>query len=130
MAAVAAAGPVGLAVGLAGSPAEEPVATPGGDVAQLLDIDMDQGAGSGVFVAADRLAGGPVQVSEAADAATNQDGMHGGGGQPNPRGDLGRPQPLGPAQVHHLAHQRRGVRRGEWWGRLDRSAIPADPWSR
>jgi hypothetical protein len=36
----------------------------------------------GVLVAADRLAGGPAQVSEAADAAVDQDPMHGRGGQP------------------------------------------------
>jgi hypothetical protein len=39
-------------------------------------------ARGGVLVAADRLAGGPVQVGQAADAAADQDGMHGGGGQP------------------------------------------------
>jgi hypothetical protein len=35
-----------------------------GDVAQLLDIDVEQVAGVGVFVAADGFAGDPVEVSE------------------------------------------------------------------
>ncbi len=61
MAAGLAAGAVGLAVGLAGGPAQEPVTTPGRDVAQLLDIDVDQVAGMRMLIAADRLAGGPVQ---------------------------------------------------------------------
>jgi hypothetical protein len=56
--------------------AQEPVATTGGDVAELLDVDVDQGPGMGVLVAADRLAGDPVQVGQAADAAAAQDGMH------------------------------------------------------
>jgi transposase len=53
--------------------------TSGGDVGQLLDVDVDQLAGTIVFVTADRLAGGPVQVAQAADAGADQDGMHGGG---------------------------------------------------
>jgi hypothetical protein len=60
----------------------------------------------GVLVAADRLTGGPVQEGEAADPATDQDGMHGGGGQADPGGNLGRPQPLVPAQLHDLADHR------------------------
>jgi hypothetical protein len=44
VAAALAAGAVGLAVALAGGAAQEPVATTSRDVAQLLDIDVDQGA--------------------------------------------------------------------------------------
>jgi hypothetical protein len=101
-----AAGAVGLVVAHPSGPAQEPVATPGRDVAQLLDVDVDQLAGMVVFVAADRLAGDPIHIGQAADATADQDGMHGGGGQPNPRADLGRPQPLGPAQVHDPPHHR------------------------
>ena len=57
------------------------MATPGGDVAELLDVDVDQGTGMGVLVAADGLAGGSVQLGEPADPAADQDGMDGGGGQ-------------------------------------------------
>src|SRR5829696_8992709 len=106
VAAALAAGAISLAVGLAGGAAQEPVAAPGGDVAQLLDVDVDQRAGIGVLVAADHLAGGPVQMPQTADPAANQDGMHRRGGQADPWGDLGRPQPLGPAQMHDLADYR------------------------
>jgi len=47
VAAALAAGAISLAVGLAGGAAQEPVAAPGGDVAQLLDVDVDQRAGIG-----------------------------------------------------------------------------------
>ena len=129
MAADAAAGAVRPAVAPPGRAAQEPVATTGRDVAQLLDVDVDQGAGLGVLVAADGLAGGPVQSTQPADAAADQDGMDGRGRQPDLGGDLGWPEPLPPAQVDDPTHQRRRVRRGLWWGRLDRSTIPAGPWS-
>jgi hypothetical protein len=92
-----AAGAVGLAVTGPSGPAQEPVATTGRDVAQLLDIEVDQVAGMVVFVAAHRPAGGPVQIGQAADAAADQDGMHGRGSQANLGGDLGRPKSLLPA---------------------------------
>jgi hypothetical protein len=37
-----------------------------GDVAQLLDVDVQQRTGVVVFVAADRLAGAPVEVGQTA----------------------------------------------------------------
>jgi hypothetical protein len=40
-----------------------------GDVPELLDVDMDHRARVGVFVAADRLAGGPVDVRERVEPA-------------------------------------------------------------
>jgi len=58
------------------------MAAPSGDVAELLDVDMDEVAGMAVLVAADRLAGGPVQMGQAADAAADQDGMHGRAASP------------------------------------------------
>ena len=54
--------------------AEEPVAATGGDVAELLDIALDQGAGMGVLVAADGLATDPVQLGQAADPGADQGG--------------------------------------------------------
>jgi hypothetical protein len=42
-----AAGAVGLTVAASSSAAQEPMATPSGDVAQLLDIEVDQLAGLG-----------------------------------------------------------------------------------
>ena len=92
-----AAGAVGLAVAATGGPAQEPMATPSGDVAQLLDIDVDQLAGTLMLIAADRLAADPVQLGQATDAAADQHGMHRGGSQPDLRSDLGRPKSLGPA---------------------------------
>lgn len=47
VAAGAAAGAVGLAVAVTGGAAQEPVAAPSGDVAELLDVDMDQVTGLG-----------------------------------------------------------------------------------
>ena len=130
VAADAAAGAVDLTVAATSGAAQESVAASGREVAQLLDINMDQRSGLGVLVAADRLAGGPIQVTEAADATADQDRVHGRSGQPDPSSDLDRPESLGPAQVHDPTHHWRRVRQGEWCGRLDRSAIPAGPWTR
>jgi hypothetical protein len=58
---VADAGAV-LASGLS---AQYLVAAAVGDVAELLDVDVDQVTGRGVFIAADGPAGGPVQVGQA-----------------------------------------------------------------
>jgi hypothetical protein len=46
---------------------DEAPATTVGDVAQLLHIHVEQVPGGRVFVAADRLAGDPVEVGEAVD---------------------------------------------------------------
>jgi hypothetical protein len=120
-----AAGAVGLAVAATGGPAQEPVATPSGDVAQLLDIDVDQLAGTLMLIAADRLAADPVQLGQATDAAADQHGMHRGGSQPDLRSDLGRSQSLGPAEMDDPTHHRRRVRRGlEWDGWTDRPSRP------
>jgi hypothetical protein len=83
-----------------------------------------------VLVAAYRHPGRPVEVGQPADPAADQDGMHGGGGQADPWRDLGRSQPLRPAQMDDLADQR--CRRALWTvvGRLDRSVIPPGPRSR
>ncbi|ALC27028.1 hypothetical protein ABE83_07995 [Streptomyces sp. CFMR 7] len=61
-------------------PAESSVAAAVGDPAQLLDVDVDQFAGTGAFVAADGLAGGPVQGDRWWQAVPDQDpvGCRGG----------------------------------------------------
>jgi hypothetical protein len=73
------------------------VAASGGDVAQRLDVDVDQRPGLVVLVAADRLADGPVQIAQAADSAADQGGVDGGGGLADMEGNLGWSQSLGPA---------------------------------
>jgi hypothetical protein len=83
-----------------------------------------------VLVAADRLAGGPVEVGQAADAAADQDGMDGGGGQPDPGAIWAGPSRWVQPRCTTLPTTGVGVGWGERWGRLDRSAIPAGPWSR
>ena len=72
---VALAGAVGgdRAVLAALGPADVAPAAAVGDVAELLDVDVDQRAGVVVLVAADRLAGDPVDVGEPADPAPDQD---------------------------------------------------------
>ena len=116
VAAAAAAGAVGLAVGLAGGPAQEPVATTSGDVAQLLDIDVDQVAGMGVFLAADHLAGGPVQITQAAAAAADQDAIDAGGASPTWGAIWAGPNRWRKRSWTIRRTSGVGVRRGECWG--------------
>ena len=88
---------------------DEPPAASVGDVAHLLDIDVQQIPGGIAFIAAHRLAGRAVQVREPVDPAPNQDLMHRRGCEPDPIGDCDRTQALLPAQVHDRAHHwRRG----------------------
>lgn len=47
---------------------------------RLLDIDVDPFGGPGAFVAANGLAGGPVQYGKDGQAVTVQDPVSGGGG--------------------------------------------------
>lgn len=77
-----------------------------GDAAELLDVDVDQGAGLLVFVAADRLTGGAVDVGEPVDPTADQHRVHGRGRHVESIGDLDRTEPLFPPQVHDLAHDR------------------------
>jgi hypothetical protein len=91
-----------------------------GDVAQLLDVDVQQRAGGVVLVAADRLTAGAVDVGEPVDPAAAQDRVHRGGRQTEPIGDGHRPQPLFPPQVHDPAHDR-------LWGAPRAVVRPAGP---
>ena len=85
---VAVAGPgAGPAAGLA---SQGLVAAAVGDVSQLLDVDVHQVAGGGVLVAADRAAGGAVQVGQAGEPVAGQDPVHGGRVEPQQVGDPGR----------------------------------------
>jgi hypothetical protein len=97
--------PVGDAVGLARG-ARAP-ATAIGDVAELLDVDVDQLAGPVRLVAADLFTGGPVDMPKPVDPARHQHSVHRRGRQPDSVGDRDRAQPLLPAQTHDPAHHRR-----------------------
>ncbi len=79
-----------------------------GDVTEFLDVDVDQVAGCGVFVAADRLGGASVQVGKSGGAAGAQDRVAGRRGQAETPADTHRPQPFGGAQVQHAAFDRPG----------------------
>ena len=70
-----------------------------GDPAELLDVDVDQLAGPVAFVAADDLAGGPVQAGQAVQAVAGQDAVHGRGGQAQDRADPCRAELAALAQL-------------------------------
>src|SRR5262245_10942787 len=63
----------GPAVG--GGSAMDAVAAAGWDLAELLDVDVDQLAGPGTLVAADRCGGGPVHVGEPVEVVADQDAV-------------------------------------------------------
>jgi hypothetical protein len=67
---------------------------------------MNHVAGLLVLVTTDRLTGGPVNVSEPVEPATDQHRVDGRGWHPEPISDLDRPQTLLPPQVHDLADHR------------------------
>ena len=67
-----------------------------GDAAQLLDVQVDQGAGTGVLVA-DDLPGGGVEPGKAVDGRAAQDGVDGGAGDAQRPPDAVRPPAEGPA---------------------------------
>ncbi len=62
--------------------ADEAPAAAVGDVAELLDIDVDQRPGMVVLVAADRFTGGPVDMGQPVEPAPDQDLVHRRGGDP------------------------------------------------
>jgi hypothetical protein len=55
-----------------------PVPAPVGDPGEFLDVDVDQLARGGVFVAADDPAGGPVQPAQPGQPVAGQHPVHGG----------------------------------------------------
>lgn len=73
-----------------------------GDAPDLLDVDVDQFAGS-IALVAHRVAGGPVQVVQPRPAVAGQYRIHRGGGHAQPPGQLMRAQLAGRALGHDLA---------------------------
>ena len=67
---------------LGAAAAVDPPAAAVTEPADLLDVDVDEFAGAGAFVAADELAGGPVQPGQPVQTVPDEDGVHGRGGQP------------------------------------------------
>ncbi len=94
------------AVALALLPADEPPTAAVGDVAELLDIDVQQITGGGVLVTPDGLAGGPVHLGQPADPAAPQHRVHGAGRHRQFGGDRDRPEPALPPHVNDPADQR------------------------
>ncbi|WP_131737208.1 hypothetical protein [Actinomadura roseirufa] len=97
------AGPVGSrwagAVPTADGAAMDTAATADGDVTEFRDVDVHQAAGAQVLVAANGMADGAVQVTEAGQAVAvdavwrvRMGWVHRGRVQPRQVGDAGRPQ--------------------------------------
>lgn len=98
--------------GAAGLAAQDLVSAAVGDPAELLDVDVDEFAGPVAFVAADDLAGGPVQVGQPVQAVADQNAVHGRGGQAQDRADAGRAEFAGLPQPADLGLQ--GRRSAVW----------------
>jgi hypothetical protein len=106
--------------GAGGAADEAPPATVG-DVAQLLDVDVDQRARVGMLVPAHRLPGGPVEVSEPVQPAPGQHPGHRGGRHADQRGELDRAEAFAQPQRHDpLSRAPVSLGRARP-GRLDRS---------
>ncbi len=73
--------------GSGGSPPAYLVAAAGWDAAQLLDVDADELAGPVTLVAADGLAGLAVEVGEPVEVVADQDAVHRGGRDAQPKAD-------------------------------------------
>jgi hypothetical protein len=101
------------------TPADVTPPAAAGPVAELLDIDVDQGARVVVLVAADLLPGNPADPGEPADLSPDQDLVDRGRGDCGPRRDLHRAQPVLPPQMRDRADDRPGcpVRRVPRQGR-------------
>jgi hypothetical protein len=77
-----------------------------GDVAELLDVDVDEFAWSLALVAAGWLTGDPVDVAESVQATPGQHCMDSRGRHVEFRSDRNRPKSLLPPQVHDPTHHR------------------------
>ncbi|KAA6216249.1 hypothetical protein CP979_04260 [Streptomyces filamentosus] len=82
-----------VVIAVAGRLADCPTAAAVRDVAELLEVGVDRLAGSGAFVAADRLAGGPDEPGRASQAVAHQGAGHGRGREAEGRPDPTRPGP-------------------------------------
>jgi hypothetical protein len=102
-------------VAFADGSAQEAMAAAVRDVAQLLDVDVDQCARDRVLVAADRLSGGAVAPGEPVEPAAEQDAVHGRGRQADLGGNVDRAQAVTQPQPDDLADQP--------WGRAG-GAVP------
>lgn len=105
-------------VGAAGGPAECLVAGAVGEAAELLDVDVDQFAGGGAFVAAHRPTGGPVQACQRRRSVITQGAMRGGGGHSGAYGQPERSVPVFLPQAPGVLRSRRwscGVSDGGGW---------------
>ena len=101
---VAVAGALRAGMGLAVTPAldvaQDTPATAVGDVTELLDVHVDQLAGPGALIAADRHPGGPVQACQPRAAVTAQHRVHRRGRHAQPEADPGGAQPGGDPQAY------------------------------
>lgn len=79
-----------------------------GDAAEFLDVDVDEFAGPGAFVAADGLAGGPVGGGQGGQTVPDQDAVGGGRGDTGAGGQPHRPDPVLAPQPHDLPFDRGG----------------------
>ena len=70
----------GPAVDVPRGAADESPAAADGDVAEFLDVDVDQRAGVVVFVATDLFPAANIEVRESIQSTSHQNGVHGGGG--------------------------------------------------
>lgn len=121
---------VGLGVSVTDGAAQHSPAAAYGDLAEFLRIEVHQVTGMVVFVAAHDPCGGPVQPAQPGEPVSGQDLVDRGGMQAQQAGD--------PRWSHRRSNRtlmmrrsvRVGVRLGLRRGRLDRSVIPASPWSR
>jgi hypothetical protein len=95
-------------VGPAGCAAEDLVAAAVGDAAELLDVDVDQFARPGSFVAAHAFAGGPVGGRQRGQAMTVQDPVGSGGGDACAGGQPHRSDAVLAPQPHDLSFDRGG----------------------
>ena len=89
------------------------------DVAEFLDVHVDQFAGVLALVTAYVAAGGPVQVRQRGAVVTGQHAVDGGGGQAEMEGDPGRSPAAGGPQLDDppFSPLRGPGRAGVWPGR-------------
>jgi AICAR transformylase/IMP cyclohydrolase PurH len=74
---------------------------PSGDAAELLDVDVDQLAGTGAFVAADGFAGGTVGGCQSGQVVSDEYAVGGGGGDAASGGQPHRSDAMFAAQAHY-----------------------------
>ena len=116
--------PAGLALAdpAAGDPVTDPI-----ELAELLDVDVDDLAGRGAFIAADRL--GRLESGKPIEAQPFEDAADGGRRNPDFRGDLLAGVVL-PRKASTLSQAAGPVWLGDERGRDERSCKPATPSAR